>query len=214
MIIPGGGILSDNVQDAIEEINDNKVSKSGDTISGNLELNNASATTSNLDSVLTIGNQIPEGTVGNSAGTIHIYARSGNCAHIYPDGSYPSDTAIRLPLISGRLVVDNDIAGGLPSPIAGYSEAGEAYYDVELNDFSLYILIVSVNGGGGSRFLTPDIYLIYVEDRNSHIVGAAQLAKRLTDAPPTIAYQSDSGKYRITKDNNQRRSSLFRLTQF
>ena len=74
MIIPGGGILSNNVQDAIEEINTNKVSKSGDEINGNLGIHRDSTTTEQgADSWLQLGNEIPTGIIGNSVGKIAIF---------------------------------------------------------------------------------------------------------------------------------------------
>ena len=78
---PGGGLLSDNVQDAIEEVS----LKQGGDINGHLFIDNHDGTTSTAgESVLLVGNNIAEGTDGNSRGRIRLFANTSNNLDIMP----------------------------------------------------------------------------------------------------------------------------------
>ena len=85
--VSSGVLLSDNVQDVIEEIN----LKQGGDINGHLFIDNHDGTTSTTgESVLLVGNNIAEGTDGNSRGRIRLFANTSNNLDIMP----PQDMSV------------------------------------------------------------------------------------------------------------------------
>ena len=103
----GGGLLSDNVQDAIEELDgkiDSKVSKSGDEINGILTINRLGHA-----SRLYMGNNIPSGTTDSSRGLIKLYSNSQYSTDIDNTASLTSNRTITLPDKSGVMALTSDI---------------------------------------------------------------------------------------------------------
>lgn len=87
---------------------DGKVSKSGDTMTGNLNVNRANTGTSNLNSVITAGNNIPVGTMGSSRGMLALYGYSDKQAIIYPE-DLTVDRYIAIPDKSGTMALTSDL---------------------------------------------------------------------------------------------------------
>lgn len=82
-----------------------KVNKSGDTISGNLTLDKHSGTTSSLStSDLILGNNIPQGTAGNSIGRIDIYGYNQYRTRLYAVNQ-TAHRNIELPDSSGTVAI-------------------------------------------------------------------------------------------------------------
>ena len=98
MIIPGGGISSNNVQDAIEEVNNNKVSKSGDTMTGNLNIR-----PSNTLGVISVG----KGSNSQEYGVVQMYDDASHWLNIMPS-SQTDNRTIYLPDKTGTLATTDD----------------------------------------------------------------------------------------------------------
>lgn len=103
------GLTATNVQDAIDEVNDNKVSKSGDTMSGNLTIDKADGTVSDVGtSQLIIGNSTPEGTAGNSRGVLRLYGKGANYVTLNTDPT--GNRTITVPDAQGTLAMTSDLS--------------------------------------------------------------------------------------------------------
>ena len=123
---PGGGLLSDNVQDAIIELDTNKVDKSGDTMTGYLYVDNQNGTTSTEGfSYVEIGNSKAIGTDKNSTGVLKLYGDSGKYVNLYGTG-LTDNRNIGFPNQSGRVCLLESLTTGMLSQsiavTAGHTE--------------------------------------------------------------------------------------------
>ena len=90
---------------------DNKVSKSGDRMSGDLTIIRADGTTTTVgNSTLTLGNNIQEGTAGNSRGYILMYGKSDKRVVIRDNNTngFTANREINIPDASGTLALRTD----------------------------------------------------------------------------------------------------------
>ena len=87
-------LSADDMQEAIDELEDAKVSKSGDTITGNLTIDNTNSPTS----LFTLGDN------RNSHGELWIYSLSGKASKITSNVT-SSDKEVSLPNLSGTVAL-------------------------------------------------------------------------------------------------------------
>lgn len=99
------------------------VSKTGDTMSGNLEINKESAGTSEAGSAIIIGNSTPVGTVGNSTGVARLYSRSQYYGQLIGDVLLTANRNYHLPDASGTIALTSD----LPQDSGWISDSNYAY---------------------------------------------------------------------------------------
>lgn len=105
--------------DALSARIDTKVSKSGDTMSGNLIIDQANGTTSTAgSSAIKIGNATPTGTAGNSYGIIHLCSNTAYRANITAP-NFTADRNINMPNGTGTLALKEDFAWTAMSATAG-----------------------------------------------------------------------------------------------
>lgn len=114
----GTNLQSDNAQDAITELDSGKVSKSGDTMTGALIVNNSSDTqasfskshtsTTSSSSDVFIGNNKADGTAGSSYGVLLLYG-TGNTYTALSAKNSTVHRNISLPNKSGTLALTSDI---------------------------------------------------------------------------------------------------------
>ena len=101
----GGGLLSDNVQDAIEEVN----LKQGGNITGNITLNKLNGTASAEGfTYLNIGNGYGTGTDKNSTGIINLFSYKGKMTTLYSTALNVNRT-IRFPDKDGILALTKEL---------------------------------------------------------------------------------------------------------
>ena len=96
----GGGLLSDNVQDAIEEVNSNKVSKSGDIMGGNLNI-----WPNNILGAISLG----KGSNAQEYGVVQMYDDSSHYVNLMPSSHMKSNNTIYLPDKSGTIAMTSDL---------------------------------------------------------------------------------------------------------
>lgn len=84
------------------------VSKTGDTMSGNLTIDRANGTASSIgESFAILGNATAEGTAGNSRGRIRIYGSGVSRADIFDDGTLSGSKTFNFPNMSGTFALAN-----------------------------------------------------------------------------------------------------------
>lgn len=98
---------------------DGKVSKSGDTMTGQLVVSNdtdiqiyanrPNSTTSSVRSAIRCGNGTADGTLGSTYGAIRLYGKGTNYTNLQATGS-TSNRTIELPDKSGALALTSDIS--------------------------------------------------------------------------------------------------------
>ena len=87
-----------------------KVSKTGDTMSGDLTIDRQNGTTSSLGySLLTLGNNIPVGTAKNSTGILDLYSESGNKVRVYTHDNISATRYVKFPNKNGTVAMTYDI---------------------------------------------------------------------------------------------------------
>lgn len=83
-------------------------------VRGNLNIDRRDGTTSTVgDSILTAGNNIPQGTEGNSRGILRLWNALGARAQLYPPTSTSSSYNNYLPSSGGTLLNSNNIVNSL-----------------------------------------------------------------------------------------------------
>ena len=173
----GGGILSDNVQDAIEEINDKKFNKSGGKISGTTELVNNNTSTTFNDSRLYLGNNIPDGTTGASRGVLTIYDKNRyQVTLLAGNGKLTADRYIDLPDKGGTFAVTADITNALTWTTLGYCVHGAAEgLDIPTNYTEFYIQPVIYQANYNSFLVTRNnlnnFYISIYESSTNYLYG-------------------------------------------
>ena len=156
----GGGILSDNVQDAIEEINDKipdistKVSKSGDTMTGDLTINKTNTGTTNVSSVLRLGNNIPVGTAGTSRGVINFYGKGSNLTQLIAE-TISADRQVLLPDKSGTMALFEDFNSTSLLANAYFPTGGQWSSAIQLSDdINNYVYLGFAWAGADNQYLS------------------------------------------------------------
>ena len=87
-----------------------KVDKSGDTMSGQLTIDQRNGTISDVDfSVLALGNSIASGTANNSTGIVDLYSDSGKKVRLYTESNISATRFVKLPNNSGTVALTSDI---------------------------------------------------------------------------------------------------------
>lgn len=132
------GLTADEVQDAIDEVNDSKVSKSGDTMSGKLTIDRQNGSTSAIGySQLELGNDIAEGAQNNSSGLLKIFGKNSYNGMIYDHDGLTNDREYYLPDKTGTLALTSDVI-----------------------DQKLYRIVVASNNSSSIKF-KPYVYSRY-----------------------------------------------------
>ena len=147
----GGGQTSD-VQTELG----NKVSKSGDTITGDLTVEgsyNSETTLSDAD--IRIGNKIPSGTVGNKRGILRIRDDGNHEAILFCNKSLTNDCYFQFPNQSGTFALTTDISSEiqrsiLRSKIVSTGNAKYCQIEVSSDDYRYGHIMVL---GGASCFI-------------------------------------------------------------
>ena len=105
-------LTADDAQEAIDEVKgiaDGKVSKSGDTIKGNLNVDRQNGTTSTVGyGLINVGNNIPSGTEKNTQGLIDVFGTTQYRSRIKA-GALTGYREVELPDKSGTLALTSDI---------------------------------------------------------------------------------------------------------
>ena len=101
--------------------------REGGTIGGDLLVNRPSTTTTYQDAYVTIGNNIAEGTVGNSRGILRIYDRNQNCVMMYPDNVLTATRYLNFPNNSGTLALTSDLSDDVVS-ISDFATSDGRFY--------------------------------------------------------------------------------------
>lgn len=110
------------------------VSKSGDTMNGQLNIDRQNGTASTVGgSQIWLGNDISEGTAKNSRGILRLYGKNSFYAEIYDDIGLTAHRSITLPNKSGTLALTDDI------PL----EFINGEFTGDLNDFRCGLALVS-----------------------------------------------------------------------
>lgn len=144
---------------------DTKVSKSGDTISGNLTLAYPGTTSAEGYSELRLGNNIPVGTDGNSHGIILMYGRTDKRIAITADRP-TADRTITLPDKDGIVALTSDIFYVGDRKIINISVEGTgtsvdtAVQDVlnAIDTESKYCYVRALQFKSGARYLSGYVY--------------------------------------------------------
>ncbi len=112
-------ITSGGVYTAVSD----KVSKSGDTMSGNLTINLQNGTSETVGySYVVLGNSKTSSDNGNSAGRIRLYApNTAYRADIYPVNDLTANRAIRFPDVSGTILTTGQVSFGTSDLTPGSS---------------------------------------------------------------------------------------------
>ena len=76
-------------------------------MTGNLTINRVNTGTSNLNSIISAGNNIPVGTVGSSRGLLTLYSYSDKQATIYPE-NLTADRYAMIPDKTGTIALRED----------------------------------------------------------------------------------------------------------
>lgn len=83
------------------------VSKSGDTMSGNLIVDKQDGTASAIgNSHIRLGNATAEGTAKNSRGVLRLYGRTNKYAEIFDDKGLTDNRALKIPNKNGEITVN------------------------------------------------------------------------------------------------------------
>lgn len=115
----GTNLQSDNAQDAITELDSGKVSKSGDTMSGKLTVDEADGTSSTLGwSEFVVGNDKTEGTEGNTQGIIRIYSNTAYRVSLLAD-NISANRAIYFPNKGGTIALQGDVVAKTGDTMSG-----------------------------------------------------------------------------------------------
>ena len=125
----GGGNLT--VKDKL----DSKVSKSGDTMNGDLTVNTTTTATMDNSSIV-VGNDLPEGTVGCSRGVLRLYGRGQYKTSLFPEGINTKDKWITIPDKDGTMALTSDLgvcdtlleAQNIPTTATLYNCNWQNYY--------------------------------------------------------------------------------------
>ena len=98
------GLTADNVQEAIDELNENKVSKSGDTMTGNLDIK-----PNNTLGVISLG----KGSNSQEYGVVQMYDDASHWLNILPS-SQTDNRMILFPDKTGTVALTSDIPSVIP----------------------------------------------------------------------------------------------------
>jgi len=113
------GLTATDVQDAIDEvvadIPTDFVSKaSGGTFGGNVTVDRANGTISAVGNTsITIGNSTPEGTAGNSRGSIYLFGKGSAVTRILTNAT--ANNNVYIPDASGTVAIDYEVAFDITS---------------------------------------------------------------------------------------------------
>ena len=168
----GGGLLSDNVQDAIEEVS----LKQGGDINGHLNMSLPSETTANRDVALTLGNDIPVGQVGNSTGVLILYSRNGFPTTIW--GQSTSSVGLALPDKGGYIATTGDVYASefsIDEHSTGYKSDGYYFKLPFIKTDSYYWMSIGMSAGGGSLTFRPKVVIFWVQDKTNHTIESYEL---------------------------------------
>ena len=109
---PGGGLLSDNVQDAIIELDSKVLYKDEDNpiIKGTLYIDKANGTSTSVGySAIVIGNEKASTTEGNSKGALYLYGPEDKYAVLAASNNISSNRTLYLPNKAGTVAITDDI---------------------------------------------------------------------------------------------------------
>ena len=110
-------LTNKTLTDRVIYLNHDKVSKSGDTMTGNLTVNRANTGTTNVSSFLYLGNNIPEGTAGTSRGVINLYGKGSSFVQLVAE-IITSNRTIYFPDKNGTMALTSDLEWKLAGPRA------------------------------------------------------------------------------------------------
>jgi hypothetical protein len=195
----------DNTSDASKPIStaqqaalDNKVSKTGDTMSGNFTIDKADGTTSTIgSSVFVVGNNTASGTEGNSRGTVYIYDASAYSCRLRP-AALTASRKIDLPDKNGIVALTSDI----PTDFVSRADGGTFSGNVTVNrangttsSVGTSYLVLGNSTASGTANNSKGILWIYGKGSNYATISATDItANRGFELPNkggTIALTSD-----------------------
>ena len=146
------------------------VSKSGDTMSGNLQVDRQDGTVSEYGkSYLIAGNTIAEGTAKNSRGILRLYDRSTRFANVIAD-ELTANRTITLPNENGTVALTNDI----PTDFVSKSNGGTFSSAVTVNGDIVGRAHIKVDRQNGTTSSVGDSYVMI---GNSISSGTAKNSK-------------------------------------
>lgn len=107
------GLTADNVEYSsgvsVKDALDNKVSKTGDTIEGNLDIDRKNGTAGTEgNTFLNLGNNIPKSSVGNSTGNLRVYGDTGYGVVLNTVNNMTGNQYVSLPNKSGTIALISD----------------------------------------------------------------------------------------------------------
>lgn len=126
-----------------------KVSKSGDTMSGNLTVDRQNGTTSATAwSAVVLGNNTPSGTDKNSFGVVRLYGENQAYTDLYAPNTTTQNRDITFPDKNGTIALTSDIpAPQLTSnPKTGMAGGWYVVWDLSVSwatDVSLWVQVAS-----------------------------------------------------------------------
>ena len=95
---------------------------SGGALTGNLTVARSNSSTSNIDSIVEIGNSTPSGTTGCTRGYLRMYGTNNRCAQFLPPNDLSANRNYVLPTVTGNVTLahtGSDITGSAASLKSG-----------------------------------------------------------------------------------------------
>ena len=190
----GSGMTASNVQDAIDELCTDvsgKVSKSGDTMSGNLTINRQNGTSDTVGvSQIILGNDISVGTAGNSIGALTMYGDGSNRVSLQARNATGNKT-IQLPDASGTVALSEVNNNFTANQVIATSNTGTSSV--------LSRLVLGTSIPDGTTGATHGRLEIFGTGSQSTRITATNTSTQrdiaLPDASGTVALTSDISTY-------------------
>lgn len=178
--------------------------REGGTIGGSLNINVPSPSTERGTSKITLGNNIPRGTVGNSKGSVALYSDEQYVSILTPH-TYTADRIIYLPDKAGTIALTSDSL-----PLKNSDSSGVTSKTYEILSQTVYLMILGQSGGSGSMLLNASFYLISRPTNN----GTDISYQPLVTGGRTITSATMSGNNATFNFSATTRSSIFQVATF
>lgn len=165
---------------------DGKVSKSGDTMTGNLYIHKANSGTSLANSEAVLGNNIAEGITGNSRGVLRFYGTGTQRVSLFPS-AITGERDIVIPDKSGTMALESDITFRRLSS-GSWSWNTQASYSIDAYSGNS-VIVFGARSGKGFMAICPNNNNEVFEIINN------------TGCTISQTYDSNTGKHTITLSN-------------
>ena len=146
-----------------------KVTKSGDTMTGQLTIQKENTTTSSVDSALSLGNNIPNGTEGCSYGKIRLWGDNAYRTDIFATGA-TANRNIYFPDNGGTVALTSDIQIGHEMGNTAY-ESNDTHYlklcTITLGNYYEYVSLLITSSFWGNQHGSADIINIQASKGSS-----------------------------------------------